>query len=133
MQQASSPSPAALAGLDRACTNSWCRSDADEPLELGESLVVGELARRVLAECRSGGVHGSGEAAVERQARTTDEIDHHSSAVGRILDRQAKLQVHRHAAEQLAFHPEEADLVVVLPGNIVAWADVDVVRIEPMF
>src|SRR3546814_3469945 len=40
---------------------------------------------------------------------------------------------HRHAAEELPFHAQETDLVVILPGDIVGRADMDILILQPGF
>jgi hypothetical protein len=55
---------------------------SDEALQFDERLVVGQLARRVLAEGRRSCVDRTAEAAVPGDAGATDEIDGDARAVG---------------------------------------------------
>src|SRR4051812_7596712 len=102
----------------------------NELLQFDESLVIGHLSRRMLAECRSWSVNGSCHAPIERQPCAADEVDCNTSAVRRVLNGKTKFEIHGHPAEQLPLHPEEADLVVVLPRYVVAGTDMDVFGIE---
>ena len=52
-------------------------------------------------------------------------------AIGRILDREAKLELQGSVAEPPPLQPDEGDLVVVLPRDVVGWADVDVSGFQP--
>ena len=104
----------------------------NEAFQLNEGFVVWRLAWRMLAISRCGRVDDSRNAPIEREASTSYEIDGDARAVGRILDRQTKLEVHWDAAKQLTFHSQKADFVVVLPRYVIAWADVNLVRVEPM-
>src|SRR3546814_14194828 len=65
----------------------------------------------------------AGEAAVAGDFGAADHVDRDSGRTGAVLDRQAQFEVERHAAEHAALHAQEADLVVVLPGDIVGRAD----------
>src|SRR3982751_3292265 len=84
----------------------------------------------MLAEGGRSGVDRPGDAAVPGEPGAADEVDRNAGAVRGILHRQAKLEVHGYAAEQLAFHAQEADLVVVLPRDIIGRTDMDVLRVE---
>src|SRR5690349_7367628 len=101
-------------------------STLDEALQRRVRFVVGGLDRRVLAEIGRRRVNWAGQAAVLGDLRAADHVDRDAGRVRAVLDRQAKLDVHRHAAEQLALHAQEADLVVVLPSDVIGRADVDV-------
>jgi hypothetical protein len=84
----------------------------------------------VLAEERRRADQRAADAALERDLAAAHGVEHHGGRVRAVLDRQAQLEVHRHPAEQLAFHAQEAQLVVVEPRDVVARADVDVVLAE---
>src|SRR4051794_15788198 len=88
-------------------------SPANELLQFDKRLIIWKLPWWVLAESRGGSVDRARHPAVQRHSRAADEVDRHARAIRRIFDRQAKLEVHRHASEQLPLHPQEADLVVV--------------------
>ena len=49
----------------------------------------------------------------------------HPAEFGLSCDRQAQLELDRRVAEAAPLHAQEADLVVPLPGHVVARADVD--------
>src|SRR5690606_29243785 len=104
---------------------------ADEGFHQISRVVVGELARRMFAEIGGGRVYGTGETAVAGYLGATDHVDRHAGGVRAVFHREPELEVHRHAAEELPLHADEADLVVVLPGDIVGRADVDVLIFEP--
>ena len=53
-----------------------------------------------------------------------------SCAVGRVLHREAQLEINGHISKDPAFHSQEADLVIFLPGHIVGWADVYIIIVE---
>src|SRR5688572_2292343 len=123
------------AGLLESCppaAKRWGgKSPPYEPLQRLVGLVVGALHRRVLAEIGRRRVDRAGETAVLGDLGAADHVDRHSGRIGAVLDRQAKLEVHRHASEHRAFHPQEADLVVVLPGDVIGRPDMDVLVVDP--
>src|SRR5438067_36579 len=63
---------------------------------------------------------------IARDPAAADRIDDAAGGVGAVLDRQPQLDLDRRVTEAAALHAEEADLVVALPGDVVARTDVDV-------
>ena len=59
---------------------------------------------------------------IERQLGAADGVDHHTRGVRRILDGKARFEVHGHVAKAAPLHPQEAHLVVLLPGHVVGGA-----------
>jgi hypothetical protein len=57
---------------------------------------------------------------------TSNGINGQSATVGRILYGESQFQVLWHLSETPPFHPEETDLVVILPRDIVRRTDVNV-------
>src|SRR3546814_2888133 len=79
--------------------------------------VIGHLHRRMLAEIGGRRMDGAAQTAIQRYLGATDHVDGDARRIGAVLHRQAQFQVHRHAAEELPFHAQETDLVVLLPGE----------------
>src|SRR3954468_4546369 len=107
----------------------WIRivpASADKSFQPREGFVVGQLLRRMLAEAGGRGMDRAAETAVARDPGAADHVDRDAGAVRAVLDRKAQLDMHRHAAEEQPFHPQEADFVVVLPGDVIARPDMDV-------
>ncbi len=106
------------------------RDFGEESFDSPPGLDVLHLHGRVLHVVGAGRQQRPADALVAGQLAAADGVDGHAGGVGRILDAQPQLQVQRHAAEAPALHPQEADLVVVLPGDVVGRADVDLVVVE---
>ncbi len=103
-------------------------SDAgDEMFRHLPGFPVGKLHRRVFAKISRGANQQAPLTSVQGQFGAANGIDNDTGRVGGILNRQPKLQVHGHITKQLALHADKAHLVVVLPRNIVAGADMDVI------
>jgi hypothetical protein len=60
----------------------------------------------------------------------SDRIDGHSTAIRRILHREPQLKVQRDFSKPPSFHSEEADLIVILPGDIIGRADVNILWLQ---
>ena len=65
------------------------------------------------------------DAAIAGDAAAADRVDHAARGVRAVLDREPQLELDRRVAEAAPLHAQEADLVVALPGDVVARADVD--------
>src|SRR6185369_6450210 len=101
------------------------------PQELLDPLlreVVGELLGRVLHQIGRDADQRAADAAVTRHAAAADRVDDAAPGVGAVLDREPQLELDRRVAEAAALHAHERDLVVALPGDVVARADVDHLR-----
>ena len=102
----------------------------DERIAQVASDGVAHLHRRGLHVVGGGRLQRSRHAARHAEPGAADRVDDDAGAVGRILDREAHLELDRGAAEPAPFHADEGDLVIVLPGHIVGRADMDVARGE---
>ena len=79
--------------------------------------------------------HGVGRNRDQRAAHLTvachaadaDGIDRTAGTVGGIFHRQAHLDSDRESRKAASFHPQITNLVVILPGNIIGRADMDIV------
>src|SRR3989442_1369196 len=96
---------------------------ADELLHATVGFIVGHLHRRMVGKISGGGVKTAAYAAVEPELATADGIDRDPGGIGRIFDREFEVQLHRHIAEEPAFHADKGDLVVALPRHIIARAN----------
>jgi hypothetical protein len=61
--------------------------------------------------------------AVERKFATTNRVDHDASRIGRVFDRKFEVELHRDVAKDAAFNANETNLIVALPRNVIAGAD----------
>ena len=68
---------------------------------------------------------------VESELGASDRVDDDACRVGRVFDAESRLQVHGDVAEALPLDPQEAHLVVLLPGDVVGGTDVDLVIGQP--
>ncbi len=66
------------------------------------------------------------DAAIERKFATTDGIDRYAGRVWRIFDGKFHIDFHRHVAEESAFHADKSNLVIELPGHVIARANMDI-------
>ena len=66
------------------------------------------------------------DAAIEREFAAANRINGDAGGVRRIFHRKLHVQFHRDVAEETAFHPDKRNLVVELPRNVIARADVNV-------
>ena len=98
----------------------------DELLEFPPRLVVRQLDGRVLHEVGRGGEHRTGKPHVPSEPAEPDRVDSHPGAVRRVGHRQTQLDLDRQPPEPLPLDPQEAELVVLLPGDVVRRPDVDV-------
>jgi hypothetical protein len=57
---------------------------------------------------------------------TSDGINRHPTTVGGIFDREPQFEVERNFSKSPSFHPEKTDLVVILPGDIIRRADMNI-------
>ena len=64
--------------------------------------------------------------AIECQFAATDRVNCHTSRVRGILDGKFDIDLHRHIAEEPSFHSNKGDLVVELPGHVIARPNVDI-------
>src|SRR5216683_5342993 len=98
-----------------------------DPL-LGE--IVGQLVRGVLHQVGGHAEEGATDLPISRHAAAADGVDHAARGVGAVLDREPELELDGRVGEAAALHAEETDLVVALPGDVVARTDVDAVARE---
>src|ERR1700719_2025666 len=98
----------------------------DKPLHGVRGDIVGNLARRMFHRVRRDRIERPADLAIARQLEAPDRIDHDSARVGRILHRHPQLEFYRDTREALALDPEEADLIVILPRDVIRRPDVDV-------
>src|SRR5690554_3083654 len=96
-------------------------------------LFVGVLARGMLAEVGRGRIDYTALSAIEGKLGAAHHVNGNARRVGRIFHGQAQLQIHGHIAKEPSFHAQKADLVVLLPRDIIARAHVDVVFIKTVF
>src|SRR5690606_38108775 len=99
---------------------------ADERLELGATLLVGDLHRRRLHQVSRGRDDRAADAAVLGALGRTDGVDDDAGRVGGVPDLELVLQVERHVAEGATLEPHVGPLAVVEPRDVVRRADVDV-------
>ena len=109
-----------------------CPSAPMKPFELAARDLVPHLPGRALHEVRARGLERPRETAFEPELRAAQRVDDHACAVRRVLDGEAKLDLERGVTESAPFEANERDLVVVLPGDVVGGADVDLARFEPL-
>src|SRR5579864_1230724 len=64
--------------------------------------------------------------AIEREFAAADRIDGDAGRIRGIFDRKFDVELHWHVAEEAAFHANKRDFVIELPGNVIAWTDVNV-------
>src|SRR4029077_16420474 len=98
---------------------------AQEALDLLPREVVGELARRMLHQIRRDAGERTADAAVARDPAAAYGVDDAAGGVRAVLDRETELDLDRRGGEAATFHAQEAPLVVALPRDVVARADVD--------
>src|SRR5205823_1817879 len=98
---------------------------AQEGLDPLPGEIVGQLTRRVLHQVRGHAEQRAADLALPRHAAAANGVDHAAGGVGAVLDREAELELERRVGEAAALHAQEADLVVALPGDVVARPDVD--------
>src|SRR5687768_16109084 len=77
-------------------------------------VAVQHLLGRVLHRPRADRLERAGDSRVARELAAADGVDDDPGAVGRVLNAEAQLEVHWHAAEAGALDADEADLVVLL-------------------
>src|SRR5439155_11423189 len=98
---------------------------AEEALDLLLRQVVGELPGRMLHEIGRDAQQRPADPAIARDAAAPDGVDDAAGGIGAVLDREAQLELDRRVAETAPLDAEKADLVVTLPGDVVARPDVD--------
>src|SRR5205823_9051436 len=76
--------------------------------------------------CSSDLVERAADAAVECKLAATNRIDDDASRIGRVFDRQFEVELHRDIAKEAAFNPNETDLIIALPWDVIAGADMNV-------
>src|SRR6266498_3042381 len=99
---------------------------ADELLDAAIRFVVGHLNRGMFGEIRRGRMQHAANAAIKRKLATADCIDRHAGGVWRIFDGKFHIDFHGHIAEEPAFHSDKSNLVIELPGYVIARADVNI-------
>src|SRR5699024_8590657 len=68
--------------------------------------------------------------AVQRDLGGPNCVDNHTGGVRGIPNLQLVLQGHGSITEVAAFQTDEGPLAVIQPGNVVRWANVDVVGVQ---
>ena len=63
---------------------------------------------------------------VQRQLCTTYGVDNDSGGIRRILHGKPKLNIHGYVTKEFAFHSNETDFVILLPGHVIAGTHMDV-------
>ena len=104
---------------------------ADELLNTAVSFVIGHLDRGMLGKISGRRTQNTANAAIQPELTTADGIDRNSGGVGRVLNRKLEVQLHRHVAKKATLDPNKGDLVITLPGHVVARADMDILIREP--
>src|SRR5580765_5360580 len=104
---------------------------ANELFNAAVRFVVGHLHRRTFRKIRGGRVKCTTDPAVERQFATTNRVDDDASRIGRVLDRKFEVELHRDIAEDPAFNANETNLIVALPWDEIAGADMNVFVGQP--
>src|SRR5207245_6836323 len=99
---------------------------ANELLNAAVRFVIGHLHRRTFRKIRGGRVKCTTDPAVERQFATTNRVDDDASRIGRVLDRKFEVELHRDIAKDAAFNANETDLIIALPWDVIARADMNV-------
>src|SRR5690606_16167946 len=120
------PRPAARITASMSLSRNAQRDRCGEGFDFLKGLTVRHLARRMLAEVRGRRLQNAALLALQGQFGAADHIDGDTGRVGRIFHRKSQLQIHGHVAEERAFHAQEADLVVLLPGDVVRRTHMDV-------
>src|SRR5438128_2395912 len=105
---------------------------ANELFDAAMGFVVGHLDGRMLGEKRGGRMQDAADAAIESDLATADGVDGDAGRVWRIFHGKARFNLHGHIAEEAALDSDEGDLVVELPGHIVARANMNVFIGEPL-
>lgn len=84
------------------------------------------MLEEVAAWCGDGSSH----AAVEGELGAAHGVNDDTGAVWTVLHAHAEFDVEGDVTEAVSFHAEEAELVVVEPWDVVAWANVHVVSAD---
>ena len=82
------------------------------------SLAVSYLSWRMRHRAGRNRFERTGDSTVEGQLGTALSIDHDPGRVWGVFDTETSLKLHRYVTETSPLDPQEADLVVVLPGNV---------------
>ena len=93
--------------------------------------VICHLDWRMLGKIGGGRVKNAADAAIKRKLAAADRVDHDASGIRRVFNGKFEIELHRHIAEEPAFHANEADFVVELPRHVIARADVNILVREP--
>src|SRR5215208_5063535 len=102
----------------------------DELLDHVPGRLVAELHRRRLHEVGARADQWAGDAAVQRELRAPQCVDHDAGGVRAVPDLELELDVERHVPERLPLEADLRPLAVLEPGHVVAGADVDVLLVE---
>ena len=86
---------------------------------------IRHLLRGVLHEVGGHAGERPADSPLPRHATAADGIDHAAGGIRAVLHREPDIDLDRCIGEAPSFHPQEANLVVALPRNVVARADVD--------
>lgn len=103
---------------------------SNELLDHDLGLMVGKLEGRVFHRIGRDGDQRAADPSVACDLAAPDGVDGDPPAVRGVFDREPQFEIQGNLSEPSSFHPEKADLVVVLPGDVVRRADVDVLRFE---
>ena len=90
------------------------------------SFVVRHLHWRMFGEKGRRGMEDAADSTIERQFATTDRVNCYPGRIRGIFDGKLDIQLHGHIAEEPAFGTDKGNLVIELPGHVIAGADVDI-------
>src|SRR5262249_51061781 len=93
---------------------------AQEALDRVARPIVRNLLGWVLHQMGRPAQQRTADASITRHATAADGVDHASRRVGAVLHREPELDLDGRVPEAASLHAEEADLVVALPGHVVA-------------
>src|SRR6266851_2528758 len=79
---------------------------ANELLDAAIRFVVGHLDGRMLGKIGGGGMQHAPDPAIERKFAAANRVNGHARRVRRILNRKFHIDLHRHIAEEPAFHAD---------------------------
>ena len=78
----------------------------------------------MLREIGRWGMQHTADTAIKRKLAATDGVDRHAGGVWRIFDRKFHIHFHRHIAQEPAFYANKCNLVIELPGHVIARPNV---------
>mgnify|MGYP003498100976 CR=1 FL=1 len=103
---------------------------SNEFLHHRSGLFVGKLDKRMFHRIGRDGEEGTSDPSFPSNLTTSDGIDGHPAAIGRVLHREPHFKVQRNLSEPPSLHAEETDLIVLLPGDIIRGTDMNILRFQ---